>query len=207
MITKLTQYVLGLMWLAYIAIGLNSGVCEAQIDIGTVKEAVGLFLQAELDGSGGPVRKNLITFSPHRQAELDRKTEPGVGPFDLDIFDRAFIVKNFSILDCKVGSKSATVTVVYQRTARIENFDTSELRIVAERVDRDVVNLRAVFKKNKWWVLDPPPPRVSKEVLISYYEAETKWYIERQNEFGKLPKFQQDAYDKKSAILRLLKSL
>lgn len=105
---------------------------------------------------------------------MDQKTEPGVGVFDLDIFDQAFVVKTFTILDCKVDGKKAMATVMYQRLAKIENFNTSDRHVIPEIIDRDLVTLNLIFDKNKWWVLDPPPPRISKDVLIRYYEELTK---------------------------------
>ena len=70
MITKLIQRKVGLvgLWIVYIALGLGAVISEAHADVGAVKKAVGIFLQAELDGSGSAVRKKLITFSPLRQA-------------------------------------------------------------------------------------------------------------------------------------------
>jgi hypothetical protein len=162
-------------WLiACIALSVVACSSEANSDVSAVKVAANTFLQTEFDGSGEPPRQNLITFSPKRQAVLDQISEPGVGPYELDIFDQAFIVKSFAILDCKVAKDKATVTVAYQRLARVENFNTSDIYIIPEKIDRDLVTLNLVFKKNKWWVLDPPPPRISKDVLILNYEEELK---------------------------------
>ena len=204
------------MWRSIACIALSVVACngEAHSDVSAVKAAANAFLQAEFDGSGEPPRQNLITFSPKRQAELDQKSEPGVGPYELDIFDQAFIVKTFTIQDWKVDGTKATVTVMYQRLARVENFNTSDIHVIPERIDRDLVTLNLVFDKNQWWVLDPPSPRISKDVLIRYYEYQVNRSSSRWERELIDPTYDEEqktniraTRDQATGTLRILKSL
>ena len=195
-----------------IALSVIADNSEAQVV--DVKNTVHAFLQAEFDEGAATVRKTLITFSSNRYAELDQKTEPGVEVFDLDIYDQAFIVKNFKILGCKVDGKKATATVMYQRLARVENFNTSDRRVLPDRIDRDLVTLNLIFDKNQWWVLDPPPPRVSKEVLLEYYEYRVNSNLSRWDQELIDPQYDEEqkaniraSRDQAVGALRILKSL
>ena len=174
-------------------------------DVPDIRDVVGAFLKAEAEGDDFDRRVKLVKLSAKRQAELEKKTDVSAYVFEIQ-YHPLFVIAGYKLMSVDIRNHRATAIVAYKRLARTKG-ENIQREIIPEYVDNEKVTLNLVFDKNQWWVLDPPPPRVSKEVLIRYYEAETKWYIERQNEFGKLPKFQQDAYDKKSATLRLLKSL
>ena len=46
-----------------------------------------------------------------------------------------------------------------------------ERRIIPEYVQRDIVQYILTHRNGRWWILDPPLPRVSTDKMITYYEA------------------------------------
>ena len=198
-----------LLWLSAVSVPV-----DATPGAEDVRVIVDTFLRVEYEEDTLYKRENLIMFAPQRWALLENKTEPGIGPSDLHISDQAFVVSAYEIVKIEVKGNRATAMIAYQRLARIKGYDTSDRTITPDKKDKDLVTLDLVFDKKKWWslkgqwwILDPPPPRVSKRAMVEYYETGLEWYVDRQKEIGKLPEHQQDAYDRKSGILRYLKSL
>ena len=201
-------------------LALASAACNMVSNTPSAEAAralVEVYLRVEYEADTLYNRAQLITFSPQRRVHLESKTEPGLGPYDFYINsgDPVFVVSAYEIVKIEVQDKRASVIVSYNRLARIVNgMGTISSTLLTDKKANDLVTLNLVFDKEKWWslkgqwwVLDPPPPRVSKQALIKYYESLLKWYVERQKEIGKLPRHQQDAYDRKSGTLRILKNL
>ena len=164
------------LWLWVFVQSFVSGVCLAQDRVQTARDVTQAFLQAEFDGDVLPKREKLIIFSSKRLAEFEHdEPGPGPGPYVLYRASRpVFIVGAYEIVDVKTKDHRATAVVSYRKLARLDNIGTSEVAIKPDRQDRELVTLNLVFEKNQWWVLDPPPPRVSKQVLIAYYEDKVK---------------------------------
>ena len=174
------------------------------------RETVKEFCQDEFEGGEPETRERLVRFGPEREAEFQKYEHPWIAKY-LAAPQRV-VVGAYDVQDVRVEGKRATAVVVYQRLASTK--DSYNGLYLLDKKDNDLVTLNLVYAKKKWWalkgqwwVLDPPPLRVSKRVMVEYYELELKWYVDRKKEIGELPEHQQDAYDRKSGILRFLKSL
>ena len=154
---------------------------------------------AELEFELGDPEKSakVVKFSPERAAAWEKQHPKEwiyVGPS----YPRV-VVSGYTVRDVQVNGKKATATVTYRRLARIVKGDTPDrLRLIAEKAHDETVTLNLVFDqgwrpptwrvsyattawnfvftKNQWWVLDPPPQRVSKQVLLADYEWKVKEY-------------------------------
>lgn len=182
---------------------LSSAVCGAVVNTtGSegVKAIVDVYLRVEYEVDPVYNREQIVKFTSRRRDYLESKTEPGLGIYDIYINsgDPIFVVDSYEIVKVDVKGKRATATVSYNRLARIINgMGTISSALLLDKKGNDLVTLNLVFEKNQWWVLDPPPPRISKEVLIRNYE-ETIKSLGVENH----PKWQ-----KERDIVKLLKTL
>jgi hypothetical protein len=193
---------------------LSSTVCSAAVNTPSteaVRSVAEVYLRVEFQEDTAYNREQLIKFTPRRRAHLESKTEPGLGIYDFYINsgDPVFVVDDYKIVEIDVKGKRATVTVSYNRLGRIMNgMGTAHAVLIPDKKVNDLVTLNLVFEKNKWLVLDPPPPRVSRDVLIRDYEGalkelrESGWLTQPD-----MSPAQKTSYDNDVEKLRLLKGL
>jgi hypothetical protein len=175
-----------------------------------VRQTVESYCKIEFDGGWIEDRWAVIKFGSKRKVEEKIKINTDAHVFEIEYYP-FIIITSYDIREVNLLNPThATAKVAYNRVARAvrnKGKDWRDWHLVADRQDGDLVTLNLVFEKNKWLVLDPPPPRVSRDVLILDYESELKWYEDRQKEIGKLPDHQQEAYDRKIGTLKILKGL
>ena len=141
--------------------------------ISEARQAVEIYANVEFKGGDPSDLRKIIKFSTAREVELKRK----FGIFLYTNFSEdepQYVVNSYMVKDVIVSGNKAIATVVYQRIARTK--DNCGSPFIAEPPHDETVTLNLIFKKNQWWVLDPPPQRVSKQVLIDYYEYQVKEY-------------------------------
>ena len=155
----------------FVLLGITPVWSGSSVSISEARQAVEAYANVEFQGGDPSALREIIKFSTAREAELRRK----FGRFlymNFPEHEPQYVVKSYLVKDVIVSGNSAVGTVIYQRVARTK--DNYGSPFVAEPPHDETVTLNLVFKKNQWWVLDPPPQRVSKEVLINYYEATIK---------------------------------
>jgi len=82
--------------------------------------------------------------------------------------DRLIVVDSYQIKAVSAGAARAEATVVFRRLA---NCGVTQKRTyVVDRIGRDTVTLSLEFDGSRWWIVDPPLPRVSKWALIEFSE-------------------------------------
>jgi hypothetical protein len=141
-----------------------------------VRKAAESFCQMEFEGDREPRRIETIQYSDKVAARRKQQREP-LPVYSL-FFDQdpLFIVASYHIesVQIKASSNHATAAVKYRRIAHSEGTTQDTWRLIAETPRDETVKLNLVHKKNRWWVLDPPPPHVSKAPLILFYESQVK---------------------------------
>ena len=140
----------------------------------SVYQAVEIFCQIEFEGDQESRRYETIWYS---EKEVTRRKKQRF-PLPVHSFaagsDPLFVVASYQITEVQPQGKHATAKVRYKRLVRTEDWGSLARRIIPEKNDNDLVTLNLIFENSRWWVLDPPPPRVSKQVLIEYYEGQVK---------------------------------
>ena len=178
---------------------------NSEADISAARKAVEIYADIEFKGGDPHARREVIKFSPERIKEL-KEDWPGIMIYlEFSEHQPQYVVSEYKIKDVRVEGIHGTASINFQRLARTE--DTYGSRYIAEPPHQESVSYNLIFDKNKWYVLDPPPPRISKQFLIEYYEGEVKWYADQLKENGELPAHQQIARDNKLKILAILKRL
>ena len=157
-----------------------------------VRETVETFCRNEFEGNDPFVREQLVRFSPEVEKTAFQRGEETWRMMYVDLLPLV-VVSSYEVKDVRVEGNRATAEVVYRRLARTEPLSSS---YVHDKKDNDLVILNLVFDKGQrppgqnvsiitaawnavftnaqWWVLDPPVQRVSKQVLLEYYEGQVR---------------------------------
>lgn len=113
-----------------------------------------------------------IRLKVAKVAPADRRSSPEKGGGQGKVInfsnDPFIVVDSYQIKSVSVTEGHAEAVVVYRRLA---NCDVTEKRkYVVDRNGRDTVTLSLDYDGSRWWIMDPPLPRVSKWALIEYSE-------------------------------------
>jgi hypothetical protein len=134
------------------------------------RKLVEAYCDAEYNGVQD-IRVKVAKASP-KSAPSDRGASQGKGGgpgkvinFSTDPF---IVVDSYQIKSVTVTEGHADAVVMYKRLA---NCDVTEKRRFAvDRNSRDTVALSLDFDGTRWWIMDPPLPRISKWALIEFSE-------------------------------------
>jgi hypothetical protein len=140
----------------------------------SVQKIVEKYCNLELSGDSAIDRSTLIKFSKEREEFENRKDSEFGGKMIYWKADSIFVVKKFKV--GKIISKNgfATCLVVYERLAKTEGYGDADRKIVPSYMKNDSIVLRLVFENNRWWIFDPPPPKISLMTLLKIYIGDSK---------------------------------
>lgn len=172
----------------------------------TAKETVQLYCQSDFDGVSD-IRFDIAKFSSQREKEerkYDSKLKGTVIYWDASPL---FVVSSYEILDVEVNNKVALAVVKYKRLAKTIGYGTVERKLVPDYKDEDIVKLHLSYTKNKWVIIDPPLPRISKKALIQFYESDFRNYGEKWLERSDITDIQKKTYLHEVKTLELLRGL
>ena len=187
---------------------LTAGAAAAVLNgkgntVQAARETVKEFCQDEFEGGEPKTRERLVRFGPEREAEFQKYKNPWMEKY-LFALERV-VVGAYDVQEVRVEGKRATAVVAYQRLASTK--DDYHGFYVRDRKDNDLVTLNLVYAKKEWWalrgqwwILDPPPLRVSKQVMLEHYEMKIK-------HLGVLSAEDYPKWQRERDIVKLLKSL
>jgi hypothetical protein len=199
---RLTQKILLTFLLGCLLIPAPCAAGDGANEIQAAKQVAEDFLKAEFEGNAFDKRINLIRFSPTREAkEIKAKTplKPHVFIWD---WDPLYVVTSYQITGVTVRDSRAVVTVIYSRLA-----DRAKPggKIIPDSKERDLVKLKLIRDGERWWVLDPHLPRISRDVLIACYENDLASFDDKW--LSKASEEQKHIYRQKQEMLKILKRL
>jgi len=165
------------------------------------------FCAMQFDGVG-TYRDGTVKYTPKAA-----KREIANDPYDIGFnyswdVDPAIIVESFRITGVTTSGNRGTATVVYKRLARLGPSVTDESRcrtLEKDFLERDIVTLTLRRVKEMWWIMDPPPPRVSLKAFSDYHEDA----VRRMSDWIYVDscEIQRRAYECKLKTLEFLKGL
>jgi hypothetical protein len=134
------------------------------------KSLVQEYCEAEYNGVQD-IRLKVVK-APGKKGGPDRDASTGGGEGTgrfVDFSNDPFIVvDSYQIKSVTLAEGHAEATVVYKRLA---NCDVTEKRkYVVDRNSRDTIKLSLDYDGARWWIVDPPLPRVSKWAIIEFSE-------------------------------------
>lgn len=143
--------------------GNNTSTATAQIT-----ELLGAFSKAEFEGGemGASIRLHHVRYSKGRLAEERKKDPEFEGKAFYPQSSPLLIVGSYRVLDAVVHGTRATAHVQYTRLARTEGSGYLTRQIIPDCLPGEMVRYTFIYSNNRWWILDPPLPRVSPEAII-----------------------------------------
>ena len=162
-----------IFWLCVLLAPFAAHVTNAASSVETARQFVEQYCLDDFRGNGE--RFDTYKFSTDwlRQAKTDVARKERMTELISWFHHPVIVVSDYEILSVDVKSTQGKVLVRYTRLVRSEGLGV-ERNLVPDKNPNDLITLSLVFDQNQWWVLDPPPPRISKEVLIRHYEEEIK---------------------------------
>lgn len=134
------------------------------------KKLVQEYCEAEFKGAQD-IRMKIVKLSPQKAAGEQEKTpERGdkAGKVINFYSDPLVVVDSYVIRGVEISKDTAEATVAYRRLAGSDGI--AGKKYVVDRKSSDIVKLSLSFDGSRWWINDPPLPRVSKWALIEYSE-------------------------------------
>jgi hypothetical protein len=115
-------------------------------------------------------------------------------------------VKSYEVLSVDVRNREAVVMTLYVTLAKSDGEGFEHRDLVYYCRERDKVLLKLSRQRGTWRIIDPPIPRVSKEAMLSKYQASVRRYEENIDK-PQTSKAQKSSYQKVLETLKFLEAL
>lgn len=162
-------------------------------------------------------RYDLIKTSPEYKARIN-KLGAFAGDLQIAYAYEIYAIKSYKILDLTIKGNEAIATVSYDVLAKrtgwkVHEYDNGTVRGEAKFIECPKPNyiekINLTYDGKRWWVLDPPFPKISVSKIIDFFEAQMQ-RLEKNNpkiKIGQAPSGPQDGYNEDQRNLLLLKEL
>lgn len=175
------------------------------VEVDAVRIVAEKFCYADFEGDPD-IRMDIAKYTTSRRKEESRKDPELLGKVIAFEADPIFVVKSFEITNILVEKNTAVVTVVFDRIAKSMGSGLPGRKIIADDLKQDVVKLQLIRDQEKWWILDPPIPRVSVKALHQFYkdriDSMADWIFTK-----RASESQKNNYEEMNKTLEILKSL
>lgn len=175
------------------------------VEVDAVRIVAEKFCYADFEGDPD-IRMDIAKYTTSRRKEESRIDPELLGKVIAFEADPIIVVKSFEITNIIVEKNTAVVTVVFDRIAKSMGSGLPGRKIIADDLKQDVVTLQLIRDQEKWWILDPPIPRVSIKALHQFYkdriDSMAEWIFTKQASDS-----QKNNYEEMNKILEILKSL
>jgi hypothetical protein len=91
--------------------------------------------------------------------------------------------------------------------ARTEGDGVLKRKLIPDSLGHDIMKLALIYDGSKWWVLDPPIPRISLEAIIRYHKSDLDRLGDGWLERPDISEGQKQHYRKLQENLQILESL
>jgi hypothetical protein len=165
------------------------------------REAVEQFCRAEFNGHNERYDNARITSAyKGKKRRQGYDFDGGVNLWDWNPY---IIVTSYEVLSASARGERGTASVAYRRIGRSDGKE----KIIPETSRREVVTLNLTFDGTRWWVLDPPLPRVSKEELLTFYEKTMERFPGDWLQRPDITEHQKTYFLRKQEALKVLKEM
>ncbi|WMJ08684.1 hypothetical protein [Nitrosomonas sp. sh817] len=175
------------------------------VEVDAVRIVAEKFCYADFEGDPD-IRMDIAKYTTSRRKEESRKDPELLGKVIAFEADPIFVVKSFKITNILVEKNTAVVTVIFDRIAKSMGSGLPGRKIITDDLKQDVVKLQFIRDQEKWWILDPPIPRVSVKALHQFYkdriDSMADWIFTK-----RASESQKNNYEEMNKTLEILKSL
>ena len=139
---------------------ISWGVTSPTLD--DAKKFINAFLEAEFTGKQA-FRVDNAMYSAKREKAIKEKYSPMIGEIFYWESEKLCVVDHYKVTSIKIVNSKAIVDVTFQEFACTEGYSDTPL---IKTNKKSFVRYSLEYKKGRWWVNDPPIPRVSTKALI-----------------------------------------
>ena len=183
-------------------------VSQAQAQNKIVRDFIEAFCQAEFMGNS-LIRLDVVKYSKKRYL-AEKKRDPNfAGKALYWDNDPLFVVASYKFVTMEVAKdkKSAHATVMFKRLARTEGDGQLKRKLIPDSMERDIVILHLTYEDSKWWIFDPPPPRISLTAIMQDYKSTLETMGSNWLERPEISEAQKQSYRKLQQDLKILEGL
>ena len=173
-----------------------------------VRDFIEAFCQAEFSGNS-LIRLDVVKYSKKRYL-VEKKRDPNfAGKALYWDNDPLYVVASYGFVSVEVAKDkmSAQATVAYKRLARTEGDGELKRKLIPDFIERDIVVFHLIYENSKWWILDPPPPRISLTAITQYYKSTLETMGSNWLERPEISEAQKQSYRKLQQDLKILDGL
>jgi hypothetical protein len=158
--------------------------------------------------SGGEgIRQDTVRYTKKRHAEEKERDRIFEGKVVYLRSDPLYVVGSYWVKDVVIRRNGALVSVEYYRLARTEGHGDLSRQLIPDCFENEVVTYDLICQNNKWYILDPPLPRISPEAIVKDFRGTLQvmgddWLIR-----PGLSEVQRQGYRKLQNDLEILESL
>jgi hypothetical protein len=201
-------YRINLILITYVFFNMVSHVFAANelANQDSARELAERFCRAEFMGVDD-IRFDIVKYS-RKQMLWEKKRDPefrGMAKFWDN--DPLFVVASYQITDVSVKRNYAIATIIYKRLARTEGDGVLKRKLIPDSLEHDIIRLALIYDESKWWVLDPPIPRVSLDAIIRYHKSDLNSLGDDWLQRPDISESQKQSYRKLQENLQILESL
>jgi hypothetical protein len=184
------------------------GICaNKETSDAKVKDVITNFCTAEFNGERD-ARFNYAKYSQNYKKNCKQigtgDDEPSCKGIISLTGDLLYIVDSFIIKNVSIKGNSATATVDFDRLAYTEGLGFDARKIIPDIKGSDIVQYNLKKIKGRWWIYDPPLPRVSLKAIINEYEVYLQIHSKKKQD---ITDSQKSYFNKIEENLNILKSL
>jgi hypothetical protein len=184
------------------------GICaNKETSDAKVKDVITNFCKAEFEGE----RDARYEYAKYSQSYKKKCKQIGTGenePSCTGVIslngDMLYVVDSFSINNILVNDSTATVEVIFYRLASTEGLGFYERKIIPDTKQDDLVKYHLKKINGRWWISDPPLPRVSVKAMTDEYEGYLKIRGSKKQDMTESQKANFKKIDENLNILRSL---
>ncbi len=184
-----------------LAISTAHAQSNSPTTITEVKRVIEEFCQAEFKGT--EERYDYAKFSREYEAKKRAEGNEFDGHVNVWDWDPLFVVASYKVRDVDIKDNHASAIVVYKRLAQSKGHG----RITPDYVGEDVVKYNLIYDGAKWWLVDPPLPRISKDALVAIYKGIVDRMGPKWLEAPGRSEAQKQYYRERVETLKILQSL
>ena len=151
-----------LLTIFIVSIPFTLGGASPNID--DARKFTNAFLEAEFIGNQS-FRVDNAMYSAKRKKVIKEKYSPMIGEIFYWESETLCVVDNYEVTNIKTVDSKAIVDVTFQEFGCSEGY--SDIPLIRTN-KKSFVKYSLEYKKGRWWVYDPPIPRVSRKALIEY---------------------------------------
>ncbi len=140
------------------------GVASPNIDDAT--KFINAFLEAEFSGDQS-FRVDNAVYSAKRKKVIEKKYSPMIGEIFYWESETLCVVDNYEVTNTKKVDSKAIVDVTFQEFACTGGKGYGRVPLIKKN-KKSLVRYSLEYKEGRWWMYDPPIPRVSRRALIDY---------------------------------------